>query len=213
MGWNMNGSKCVESEGIAVGSIEVTMSRAMLWAVLYWAWIATEVIVVVTTWTRRRGGKVQDRGSMLILWVVIFASISFGFSAGGVEGWWIFGGAHWVRTLSLVVLVVGLAIRWTAIVTLGRSFSVNVAIHATQTVHKTGLFRWVRHPSYTGLMLVFVAIGLYTRHWIGFAVVVIAPGAALLYRIHVEERALRGAFGEEYVAYSRVTKRLVPGIY
>jgi protein-S-isoprenylcysteine O-methyltransferase Ste14 len=43
--------------------------------------------------------------------------------------------------------------------------------------------------------------------------VVIAPGAALLYRIHVEERALRGAFGEEYVAYSRVTKRLVPGIY
>jgi protein-S-isoprenylcysteine O-methyltransferase Ste14 len=39
------------------------------------------------------------------------------------------------------------------------------------------------------------------------------PTAALLYRIHVEEIALTGAFGEDYVEYSRVTKRLIPGIY
>jgi protein-S-isoprenylcysteine O-methyltransferase Ste14 len=38
-------------------------------------------------------------------------------------------------------------------------------------------------------------------------------GAALLYRIHVEEQALHGAFGEEYAEYSRVTKRLIPGVY
>ena len=37
--------------------------------------------------------------------------------------------------------------------------------------------------------------------------------AALLYRIHVEEAALTGAFGQEYVEYSRTTKRLIPGIY
>jgi protein-S-isoprenylcysteine O-methyltransferase Ste14 len=37
--------------------------------------------------------------------------------------------------------------------------------------------------------------------------------AALLYRIHVEEALLRKAFGEEYVEYSRATKRLFPGIY
>jgi protein-S-isoprenylcysteine O-methyltransferase Ste14 len=29
----------------------------------------------------------------------------------------------------------------------------------------------------------------------------------------VEEAALRDHFGEEYVGYSRETKRLVPGIY
>jgi protein-S-isoprenylcysteine O-methyltransferase Ste14 len=124
-----------------------------------------------------------------------------------------FGGAHWVRTLSVAVLAVGLAIRWTAIVTLGKSFSVNVAIHATQTVQKTGLFRLVRHPSYTGLMLVFAAIGIHTRNWLGLAIMLLPTGAALLYRIHVEERALHGAFGEEYAEYSRVTKRLIPGVY
>jgi protein-S-isoprenylcysteine O-methyltransferase Ste14 len=189
------------------------MSGAMLYAVLYWAWIASEVTVVAVTWTKRGRGKVQDRGSMLILWVVIFASISVGTSLGDDAGWTMFGGAHWVRTLSVVVLAVGLAIRWTAIVTLGQSFSVNVAIHATQTVQKTGLFRLVRHPSYTGLMLVFAAIGIHTRNWLGLAIMLVPTGAALLYRIHVEERALHGAFGEEYAEYSRVTKRLIPGVY
>jgi protein-S-isoprenylcysteine O-methyltransferase Ste14 len=38
------------------------------------------------------------------------------------------------------------------------------------------------------------------------------PLAALLYRIHVEEAALRNAF-DEYDDYSRTTKRLIPGIY
>jgi protein-S-isoprenylcysteine O-methyltransferase Ste14 len=42
---------------------------------------------------------------------------------------------------------------------------------------------------------------------------VVLPTAALMYRIHVEERALTEAFGNEYVDYSRVTKRLLPGIY
>ena len=189
------------------------MSGAMLYAVLYWAWIASEVTVVAVTWTKRGSSKVQDRGSMLILWVVIFASISVGTSLGDDAGWTMFGGAHWVRTLSVVVLAVGLAIRWTAIVTLGQSFSVNVAIHATQTLQKTGLFRLVRHPSYTGLMLVFAAIGIHTRNWLGLAIMLLPPGAALLYRIHVEEQALHGAFGEEYAEYSRVTKRLIPRVY
>ena len=41
----------------------------------------------------------------------------------------------------------------------------------------------------------------------------IPPTLAVLYRIQVEETALRGLFGDEYVAYSRTTKRLFPGIY
>jgi len=44
-------------------------------------------------------------------------------------------------------------------------------------------------------------------------VAIVPTTAALIYRIQVEEMALREAFGEEYVRYSRVTKRLVPGVY
>jgi protein-S-isoprenylcysteine O-methyltransferase Ste14 len=100
-----------------------------------------------------------------------------------------------------------------AIFTLGRSFSANVAIHATQTVHKTGLFRFVRHPSYSGLVIIFAAVGLHTRNWMGLAIILIPTAIALLYRIHVEEAVLTQAFGQEYLDYSRCTKRLIPGIY
>ena len=71
----------------------------------------------------------------------------------------------------------------------------------------------MRHPSYLGLVLIFLAIGIYSRNWISLAIAVVPPTVALLYRIRVEEAALREAFGEEYTAYSRTTKRLVPGIY
>jgi protein-S-isoprenylcysteine O-methyltransferase Ste14 len=189
------------------------MTTAMLWKIFDWTWIASEVIILAATRTRRSSGNVRDRGSLLILWPVIVASITAGSWIGEAHAPTMFGGAHWVRTASLAVLVIGLAIRWTAIATLGRAFSANVAIHATQTVRKTGLFRFVRHPSYSGLVLIFVAVGMHTRNWMGLAITLVPTTAALLYRIHVEEAALRQAFGQEYVDYSRATKRLIPGIY
>ena len=187
--------------------------RSTVWQILYWGWVLGEIWVLVATRTRGGGGEVRDRGSLRILWLVIIASVTAAIWYGETHTPTMFGGASWVRTVSVIVMMVALAIRWTAIVTLGKSFSANVAIHATQKVCKTGIFSVVRHPSYSGLMLVFVAIGIHTRNWIGFALAVVPTFAAMAYRIHVEEIALREAFGEEYVEYSRTTKRLVPGIY
>ena len=184
-----------------------------IWMALYWAWILTEVLVLVVTRTRRGGGDVQDRGSLIVLWVVIFSSMFVGSSAGAMYRPTAFQAGHWLRYACLGLLAVGLAIRWTAIYTLGKAFSANVAIHSTQKLNVSGLFRWMRHPSYTGMMLIFLAMGLNTRNWLGLGIIVLLPAAALLYRIHVEEAALTGAFGTEYVEYSARTKRLIPGIY
>ena len=189
------------------------MSTSILWETLSWAWIASEVGILVFTRTRRSTGLVQDRGSIGILWAVIILSLTIGKWIGEVEPHTIFHGAKWVGLASVIILAAALAFRWTAILTLGKSFSANVAIRNAQTLHTTGLYRFIRHPSYTGLIFIFVAEGLRTRNWIGFAVVLIPTTAALLYRIHVEEIALRSAFGEEYAVYTRTTKRLIPGIY
>jgi len=82
-----------------------------------------------------------------------------------------------------------------------------------QKLNRSGLYRFVRHPSYLGLELIFLAFALHSRNWTCFAVVFIPPTLALLYRIHVEETALRLAFGADYDDYSSNTKRLIPGIY
>jgi protein-S-isoprenylcysteine O-methyltransferase Ste14 len=61
--------------------------------------------------------------------------------------------------------------------------------------------------------MVFVAIGIHPRNWISLVVAVVPPTAALIYRIQVEGQAWQEAFREEYAQYSRVTKRLAPGVY
>jgi protein-S-isoprenylcysteine O-methyltransferase Ste14 len=173
------------------------MTIYWMWKALYYSWLLTEVLVLVVTRTRRGGGNVQDRGSLMVLWVVIFGAMFVGSWAGAVVQPARFHTPPWFAEVCLGLLALGLVIRWTAIYTLGKAFSANVAIHATQRLNVSGVFRWMRHPSYTGMMLIFLAM----------------PAAALLYRIHVEEDALTGAFGDEYVEYSRTTKRLIPGIY
>lgn len=192
--------------------MSISSLTSSLWSAMTWGWLVSEILVAVRTRTRRDGGKVQDRGTMLLLWVVIVCSMT---------------AAEWVRNISspnmpggsllkiagILLLALGLAIRWTAVLALGKAFSANVAVREGQTLRRTGLYRFVRHPSYSGLLLIFLAVGIHSRNWIALVIITVPTTVALLYRIHVEEAALRGAFGEEYLAYSRTTKRLIPGIY
>jgi protein-S-isoprenylcysteine O-methyltransferase Ste14 len=184
-----------------------------LWRVLIWGWLASEMVIGVATRTKRSSGTVRDRGTLAILWIVIFASVTACEWIGDRSTPNMLGGAHWLKPLSDGLMIVGLALRWTAILTLGKAFSSNVAIQESQTIQRSGLYSIVRHPSYLGMLIIFLAIGVHSRNWLAFAVVILPTTAALLYRIHVEEIALREAFGAEYADYSKSTKRLIPGIY
>jgi protein-S-isoprenylcysteine O-methyltransferase Ste14 len=189
------------------------MSLEFLFNVLTKIWLAGEVLILLFTTTRKSGGKIQDRGTQIIIWVVIIASFS-------IDGWMrhLFppnmpGSSTWLRPAAVAILILGLVIRAVALFTLGKAFSANVAVRSGQKLNRSRLYRFVRHPSYLGLELIFLACALHTRSWACFAVVLIPPTLAVLYRIRVEETALRLAFGADYEDYSRDTKRLIPGIY
>jgi protein-S-isoprenylcysteine O-methyltransferase len=111
------------------------------------------------------------------------------------------------------LFALGLAIRWWAIVTLGRFFTVDVTIEKDHELVKRGPFKYVRHPSYTGVLLAFVGWALTLRNWAAILVVLVPIFIAFVRRMSVEEEALRGALGENYAAYMRRTKRLIPGVY
>ena len=188
------------------------MSTSLLWVWLIYGWVGMETLIAITTRTRRGEGAVHDRGTILILW----AAIVFSFFAAG---WVAVPGADMrlnhsaLRLAGLVLVVAGLVVRITAIATLGKAFSANVAIRSEQTVQRKGLYRFIRHPSYLGMEIIFLAAGLHTHNWASLAVLVIIPTIAMLYRIHVEETALLSAFGEDYADYMRTTRRLIPGVY
>jgi protein-S-isoprenylcysteine O-methyltransferase Ste14 len=189
------------------------MNLEFLFSALTGVWTVGEILVVVLTQTRRGQGKLQDRGTQIILWVVIIASLN-------IAEWMhrsfpvdMPGSRSWLLPAAFAILLFGLAVRGVAIVTLGRAFSTNVAVRTGQRLERSGLYRLVRHPSYLGLELIFLAFALHTRTWACFAVAFVPPTLAVLYRIHVEETALRLAFGADYEDYSRSTKRLIPGVY
>lgn len=189
------------------------MTLSVVWLVLIYGWVASEIFIGISTRTKRGSGNVRDRGSLLILWIGITLGVTASSLIGDTRPPNMFGGAYWPKLVSAILMVVGLGIRWRAIVSLGKSFSSNVAIQEQQTLTSTGLFRFVRHPSYLGLLLVFLAVALHSDNWIGFAAALVPTTAALFYRIHVEEAALMAAFGDQYAAYCRHTKRLIPGLY
>jgi protein-S-isoprenylcysteine O-methyltransferase Ste14 len=167
----------------------------------------------IATRTRRGGGEVKDRGSLIVLWVTICLGIFAGETIHSSMPSNMFGGAHWLMVVAILMLLAGIGIRATAILSLGKAFSSNVAIRSNQKIYRGGLYRYLRHPAYTGSLLAFLGLGIELRNWIGFCVLVVPITAAFLYRIHVEEIALNEAFGAEYAAYSQQTKRLIPGIY
>lgn len=113
----------------------------------------------------------------------------------------------------LVLFVLGLIIRWTAIIHLGRFFTVNVAIAKDHQLITTGPYRFVRHPSYTGTFFIFFGFGLCMLNFFAMAAILIPISAAFVWRIHVEEMALRENFGDRYRDYAARTWRVIPMVW
>ena len=175
-------------------------------------YLASELVL---RFSRRSGGNARqsDGGSLAFLWVSIGAGIGLGIwlaFAVPVAGFPLSPAAS---RLVVALFLGGLVLRWWAILALGRFFTVDVAIATDHQLVVRGPYRWMRHPSYTGMMLAFAAFALTLQNWVSLAAVLIPISVALAYRIRVEETALISAFGEEYRRYGQATKRLVPGLW
>jgi protein-S-isoprenylcysteine O-methyltransferase len=131
----------------------------------------------------------------------------------GVIGLFDFPDSKWIPVAAVGLFVAGLALRWWAIVTLGRFFTVDVVVERDHEVVQRGPFGWVRHPSYTGVLLAFIGWSMTLRNWMAMAVVLVPILVAFIRRMNVEEKALARALGEGYEQYMKRTKRLVPFIY
>jgi len=163
-----------------------------------------------------RGRRVEtkpDRGSLAAFDVSGVLTIPAGIVLGFTDYGRVRAGESYVAAAGLALLAAGTALRWAAIRTLWRYFTVNVSIQAGQRVVRAGPYGVVRHPSYTGPLLRYLGFGLAFANWLSAALVFLPLLCATVYRIRVEEDALRAHFGEEYESYASVTKRLVPGIY
>lgn len=194
--------------------------------VALWVAIGLFAIVQIRAGTgplRHRGSKNSgvtqvDLLSLPFLIVTNGGGVGAGFAiASGVQGATIAAGTPAIRWvvfgLGLASIVVGSAIRQWAISTLGRYFTLVVRVANEQPVVENGPYRWVRHPSYTGLVLAYTGIGLILGNWLSLLVLIVVPTLGLLFRIRVEEAALLVNLGESYRRFAAGRKRLVPRVW
>lgn len=115
---------------------------------------------------------------------------------------------HW---LGLALTAGGLAFTVWARVYLGRNWSGSVQVKADHELVRSGPYRWVRHPIYTGLLAAFFGSGLALDQWRGllaFAIVF----AGFWYKLNLEERWMIETFGDAYRDYRKHSRALIPGI-
>jgi protein-S-isoprenylcysteine O-methyltransferase Ste14 len=176
-------------------------------------YLMSELLLTVTRRSRSRTGTRQDQSTLGVLWLVIIVSVAAGVF---VTGHWP-GAALPHRPIfafaGVALFVAGLLLRWWAITTLGRFFTVDVTIEKDHELVERGPFRVLRHPSYAGVLLAFVGFALSLRNWAALLAVLLPIFAAFIHRMNVEEKALSRALGSSYTEYMRRTKRLVPFLY
>jgi protein-S-isoprenylcysteine O-methyltransferase Ste14 len=117
------------------------------------------------------------------------------------------------QILGFYAFASGLGLRFASVVWLGRFFTVQVAVHDGHYLVATGPFRWIRHPSYAGMLLAFLGVGMAMGDWLALAVLLLPVFTAIRKRIGLEEGVLTEFFGAEYVNYAARTKRLIPGVF
>jgi protein-S-isoprenylcysteine O-methyltransferase Ste14 len=163
---------------------------------------------------RNRGGTRIDRGSFYVVIATSLLGVGAAFAiARTVHGTGI-SSARWpVFIVGLVLMVLGVALRQWSVLVLGTFFTVQVHVREGQTVVDTGPYRFVRHPSYTGIVTSFAGMGVALENWLSLAVLLVVPTIGLVVRIRVEERALTDALGEPYRRFSASRARLIPGVW
>ena len=119
----------------------------------------------------------------------------------------------WLWIPGLLLAWAGIGLRVWAIHTLGRDFLRVVTVDPGQHVVTTGPYRYVRHPSYTGVLVTYAGLGLAQANLASIVAAVALPLVGYVRRIHIEEQALINTLGPPYEAYAAHRARLVPHVW
>jgi len=178
----------------------------------YSAWLVSELYI----WRRDRpisgAAKADDQGSRAGIVVVMIVSITAAFVVASKTRAAAIDVQH-VKQFGLGVMIAGIALRLWSVRTLGAFFRTKVTILSDHSLVRTGPYRLVRHPAYTGALMTCVGLGFALGNWAALGLLVIVPAAAYFRRIRIEERLLAAQFGAQWQGHARATWVLLPFVW
>jgi protein-S-isoprenylcysteine O-methyltransferase Ste14 len=170
--------------------------------VIYWAAAARRVKAVA--WRESTLSRASHRLPLVVAFGLLVSP--------SMPGWL---GAQWIEqrwsllAVGAGLVAAGLLLSVWARALLGGNWSGTVTVKQGHEIVRSGPYRWIRHPIYTGLLLAFCGSALALGQWrglIGLALLL----AAYWRKIHLEERRLEQHFGAAYADYRRSSWALIP---
>jgi protein-S-isoprenylcysteine O-methyltransferase Ste14 len=210
MGVVVCGDICGDTDTMPMPFEDLSSSARIVFIVSIGAFSAGEL---VQAFRLRRGATRVDVRAETLLRLMLFGSIVMFPLGKAVAPGAVIGGGVFLFALGVVVGWTGALLRWWSFVTLGRYFTVVVQASANQPVIDRGPYRFLRHPSYTGLLLMFAGVGLMIGNWVSAAGALILVLIALIHRLRIEERALNAALGDRYREFAASRARLIPHVW
>jgi protein-S-isoprenylcysteine O-methyltransferase Ste14 len=177
--------------------------------IAYASWILSEVYLNRFARSGNIEKQRKDNGSEWMLWLsaigsVTLASIISIYSSASITS------NETLFYLPPIIMVAGIIFRFAAVRQLGKFFTVDVVLQKDHQLIQTGLYKYVRHPSYTGALITFTGFGLSLNHWISFVLVFSSAIISFNIRMNLEENALISLFGDTYRDYKNRTWKVLP---
>ena len=120
--------------------------------------------------------------------------------------------SEWLPVFGIATAVAGFALAIWARMHIGRNWSSSVVAKVQHELIRSGPYRWVRHPIYSGLMLALLGTVLVQDQLRGLiALLLVYVGWKIKSRL--EERMMVSTFGDQYTAYANSTGALFPRLH
>lgn len=117
---------------------------------------------------------------------------------------------EWIRWVGLALGYANLPLLWWIEATLGKNFNTTLHVREGHTLVTNGPYRWVRHPMYTSLYILVIAIFLASANWLVGLPGLLSLTLIIFNRLDREEALMLEQFGDAYRAYMQRTGRLFP---
>lgn len=116
---------------------------------------------------------------------------------------------HWLETLGLAITVMGMILIGWAFLSLSTSLSPFPTPKNNNELKTDGLFKWVRHPIYSGLILFFGGYAM-AGGSIHKSTITILLYILFYYKSIYEEQLLINRYDSKYINYIKKTGRFFP---
>lgn len=191
------------------------MLDAMIpYAAVKWLWIVFCSFWVLAAFVQKPNVRRQSSGSRLIQVSIILLVLAPFFVEGRRSGLiyrHLYPNELVVQYFGVLLMLLGFGFAVWARFVLGRNWSGMVTVKEDHTLITRGPYGWVRHPIYTGILLALLGTA-FTLGTILNLVEVPAVGFALWLKLRTEEKFMLETFGEQYTAYGRRVKALIPHV-